>query len=179
MLTGKSASSAHPATMLAVSFACCRRTFMPALLHIDSSPRAASVSSRLAAAFVERWKRQNPGGTVFHHNTSLEHFPYLDEAAIDAFFTPAAELCCRAEAGSRILRSAGGRVACRGRRGSRRAYVEPLHSRVAQGVDRPDRARRAHLCLYRAGRGAAGAAGQTGLRLLRARWRLSRGHTVP
>ncbi len=65
---------------------------MPALLHIDSSPRAASVSGRLAAAFVEKWKRQNPGGAVFHHNTSLERFPYLDEAAIDAFFTPAAEL---------------------------------------------------------------------------------------
>jgi FMN-dependent NADH-azoreductase len=64
---------------------------MPALLQIDSSPRAASVSSRLAAAFVETWKRQNPGGTLFHHNTSLERFPYLDEAAIDALFTPAAE----------------------------------------------------------------------------------------
>ena len=64
---------------------------MPALLQIDSSPRAASVSSRLAAAFVEIWKRQNPAGAVFHHNTSLERFPYLDEAAIDAFFTPAAE----------------------------------------------------------------------------------------
>jgi FMN-dependent NADH-azoreductase len=64
---------------------------MPALLQIDSSPRAASVSSRLAAAFVEKWKRQNPGGTVFHHNTSLECFPYLDENAIDAFFTPAEE----------------------------------------------------------------------------------------
>jgi FMN-dependent NADH-azoreductase len=64
---------------------------MPALLHIDSSPRTASVSSRLAATFVEKWKQQNPGGSVFHHNTSLEHFPYLDEAAIDAFFTPAAE----------------------------------------------------------------------------------------
>ncbi|MFZ0339875.1 MAG: NAD(P)H-dependent oxidoreductase [Terracidiphilus sp.] len=64
---------------------------MPALLHINSSPRAASVSSRLAAAFVENWKRQNPGGAVIQHNTSLERFPYLDEAAIDAFFTPAAE----------------------------------------------------------------------------------------
>jgi len=65
---------------------------MPALLHIDSSPRAASISSSLAAAFVDKWKRRNPGGKVFHHNTSLEQFPYLDEAAIDAFFTPAAEL---------------------------------------------------------------------------------------
>ena len=64
---------------------------MPALLQIDSSPRAASISSRLAAAFVEKWKQQNPGGAVFHHNTSLERFPYLDEVAIDAFFTPAAD----------------------------------------------------------------------------------------
>ena len=64
---------------------------MPALLQIDSSPRAASISSRLAAAFVEKWKQQNPGGAIFHHNTSLERFPYLDEAAIDAFFTPAAD----------------------------------------------------------------------------------------
>jgi len=65
---------------------------MPALLHIDSSPRAASVSSRLAAAFVAKWRQENPGGTVVHRNTSLDGIPYLDEAAIDAFFTPPAEL---------------------------------------------------------------------------------------
>lgn len=65
---------------------------MPALLHIDSSPRAASVSSYLAAAFVAKWKHEIPGGTVVHRNTSLDGIPYLDEAAIDAFFTPPAEL---------------------------------------------------------------------------------------
>ena len=65
---------------------------MATLLHIDSSPRAASVSSRLAAAFVARWKQQYPSGTVIYRNTSLERIPYLDEAAIDAFFTPMAEL---------------------------------------------------------------------------------------
>lgn len=65
---------------------------MPNLLHIDSSPRAASVSSRLAAAFVEKWKRQNPAGTVVHHNATFEKIPYLDEAMVEAFFTPAAEL---------------------------------------------------------------------------------------
>jgi len=65
---------------------------MPALLHIDSSPRTASISSRLAAAFVATWKHQNPAGTVVHRNTSLDEIPYLDEAAIDAFFTPPAEL---------------------------------------------------------------------------------------
>ncbi len=65
---------------------------MPTLLHIDSSPRAASVSSRLAAAFVAKWKQQHPAGTVVHHNTSRENIPYLSEAAVDAFFTPAAGL---------------------------------------------------------------------------------------
>ena len=65
---------------------------MPALLHIDSSPRAASISSHLAAAFVATWKRENPGGTTVHRNTSLDGIRYLDEAAIDAFFTAPAEL---------------------------------------------------------------------------------------
>jgi len=64
---------------------------MSALLHVDSSPRAASVSSFLAAIFVEKWKQQNPAGRVFHHNTSHERFPYLDEASIAAFFTTSAE----------------------------------------------------------------------------------------
>ena len=65
---------------------------MPVLLHIDSSPRAASVSSRLAAAFVENWRQQNPRGTVIHHNTTLERLPYLDASAVDAWFTPAGAL---------------------------------------------------------------------------------------
>ncbi|MGB7264078.1 MAG: NAD(P)H-dependent oxidoreductase [Terracidiphilus sp.] len=65
---------------------------MPSLLHIDSSPRTESVSSKLANAFVDRWKLRNPSGTVLHHNTSLEAVPYLDEKVIEAFFTPAAEL---------------------------------------------------------------------------------------
>jgi FMN-dependent NADH-azoreductase len=64
---------------------------MPALLHIDSSPRAASVSSFLAAVFVEKWKQQNPSGTVMHHNSWRERFPYLDEAAVAAIFTLSAK----------------------------------------------------------------------------------------
>jgi FMN-dependent NADH-azoreductase len=64
---------------------------MSALLHIDSSPRTASVSSFLAAIFVEKWKQQNPTGTVIHHNSSRERFPYLDEAAVAAIFTPSAK----------------------------------------------------------------------------------------
>jgi FMN-dependent NADH-azoreductase len=61
---------------------------MPTLLHIDSSPRAASVSNQLAATFVQRWKKQNPTGTVIHHNTAHEQIPYMDEATINAFYTP-------------------------------------------------------------------------------------------
>jgi FMN-dependent NADH-azoreductase len=61
---------------------------MPTLLHIDSSPRSASVSSQLAATFVQRWKAQNPSGVVLHHNTGQEAIPYLDEATLGAFFTP-------------------------------------------------------------------------------------------
>jgi len=59
---------------------------VPTLLHIDSSPRAASISRRLTAAFVARWKRRNPAGTVIHRNTSIERIPYLDAAAVDAWF---------------------------------------------------------------------------------------------
>jgi FMN-dependent NADH-azoreductase len=64
---------------------------MPNLLHIDSSPRAASVSGRLAAAFVAKWRQQNPVGTVVHHNTSLERIPYLDGDMAEAFLDPSVE----------------------------------------------------------------------------------------
>ena len=64
---------------------------MPNLLHIDSSPRAASISSRLAAAFVAKWRQQNPAGSVVHHNTSLERIPYLDEAMAEAFLDSSGE----------------------------------------------------------------------------------------
>ncbi len=60
------------------------------LLHIDSSPCTESVSSRLAAAFVRKWQKQNPLGMVIHHNTTRENIPYLDDAIIDAYFTPPA-----------------------------------------------------------------------------------------
>ncbi len=64
---------------------------MPNLLHIDSSPRAASVSSHLAAAFVARWRQQNPTGAIVHHNPSLERIPYLDEAMAEALLDPSSE----------------------------------------------------------------------------------------
>ena len=60
---------------------------MPTLLHIDSSPRSASISSKLATEFVERWKQKYPEGRVIHHNTTLEKLPYVDEDLADAFYT--------------------------------------------------------------------------------------------
>jgi FMN-dependent NADH-azoreductase len=65
---------------------------MPTLLHIDSSPRSASVSSKLTAAFVANWQRRQPAGTVIHHNTSRENIPFLDECMVEAFLTPPAAL---------------------------------------------------------------------------------------
>jgi FMN-dependent NADH-azoreductase len=59
---------------------------MPTLLHIDSSPRSASVSSRLADTFVNRWKKQNPSGTVIHHNTTNEKVPFIDEPALGVLY---------------------------------------------------------------------------------------------
>ena len=59
---------------------------MPTLLHIDSSPRAASVSSQFATTFVERWKQHNPSGTVYHHNTTNEKVPFVDEPALGVLY---------------------------------------------------------------------------------------------
>lgn len=65
---------------------------MPTLLHIDSSPRPASVSGRLAGRFAEEWRRQNPAGHVIYHHTSRERIPYLDEEMVEAYSTPAGSL---------------------------------------------------------------------------------------
>lgn len=64
---------------------------MDTVLHIDSSPRMESVSSRLAKKFVERWCEQHAGTRVVHHNTSAEKLPFLDAAMVEAFFTPEVE----------------------------------------------------------------------------------------
>ena len=59
---------------------------MSTLLHIDSSPRSASASSRLATTFVNRWKKQNPSGTVIPHNTTNEQVPFVDEPALAVLY---------------------------------------------------------------------------------------------
>ena len=62
---------------------------MSKVLQIDASPRSNSVSSKLAARFVEGWKKKHADVTVPHHNTTLEKLPYIDEALLGALFTPA------------------------------------------------------------------------------------------
>lgn len=65
---------------------------MPTLLHLDVSPRSASVSSALTAQFASDWSRKNPGGKVIHHNTSTDGLLFVDEATIVAAYTPAEAL---------------------------------------------------------------------------------------
>jgi FMN-dependent NADH-azoreductase len=59
---------------------------MSTILQIDSSPRAASISSALAAKFVEGLKKKDPSAVVYHHNTTNEKLPYVDESALGTLF---------------------------------------------------------------------------------------------
>lgn len=62
---------------------------MPTLLYINSSARGAeSVSRRLSTEFVQRWKQDNPNGTVVERDLATAPVPHLDEAVLGAFFTP-------------------------------------------------------------------------------------------
>jgi FMN-dependent NADH-azoreductase len=61
---------------------------MAKLLVIESSPRTASVSGKLAQKFVQDWKQKNPDGQITRHNVALEPPSYLTEASITASFTP-------------------------------------------------------------------------------------------
>ncbi len=64
---------------------------MPTLLHVDSSPRADSVSRDLTQRYVAAWKKQNPSGTVIERNVALEPIPFVTESWIHAVYTdPAA-----------------------------------------------------------------------------------------
>ncbi|QKJ32553.1 NAD(P)H-dependent oxidoreductase [Mucilaginibacter mali] len=63
---------------------------MKKLLHIISSPRGeASFSIKLGNAIIEKLKQQYPGSTVKEVNLVNLHFPHLEEAHINSFFTPA------------------------------------------------------------------------------------------
>jgi FMN-dependent NADH-azoreductase len=59
---------------------------MSSILQIDSSPRSASVSSAFAAKYVADLKQKDPAVTVYHHNTSFEKLPFVDEAALGVLY---------------------------------------------------------------------------------------------
>ncbi|TDO20801.1 FMN-dependent NADH-azoreductase [Pedobacter duraquae] len=62
---------------------------MSRILNIISSPRgAASNSIKLADAIIDRLKEQDPAAFVQVHDLTNKPFPHLEEAHLNAFFTP-------------------------------------------------------------------------------------------
>lgn len=62
---------------------------MPILLHIDSSPMGEdSISRRLTAEFVQRWRRAHPRGEVISRDLTTIAIPVVDAAWISANLTP-------------------------------------------------------------------------------------------
>jgi FMN-dependent NADH-azoreductase len=62
------------------------------ILQINSSARSTgSESSRLADAIVARVQAGNPGATLTRRDLAANPHPLLDETALQALFTPAAE----------------------------------------------------------------------------------------
>lgn len=59
---------------------------MSTLLHLDVSPRSASISSELAAKYVSALKAKDPAATVYHHNTTRESYPFVDESALGVLY---------------------------------------------------------------------------------------------
>lgn len=60
------------------------------ILHIISSPRkGASNSIKLGNAIIERLQQQHPGAAVVVKDLTVAPFPHLEEAHLNAFFTPA------------------------------------------------------------------------------------------
>jgi len=65
---------------------------MSHLLHVDSSLRTeGSRSRRLSARYAERWKAQNPAGTVTYRDLAADPVPHLDATALSAQNTAPAE----------------------------------------------------------------------------------------
>lgn len=60
------------------------------ILQINSSARSeGSTSTRLAGTIVERLRVENPGARLVVRDLARNPHPVLDEAALDALFTPA------------------------------------------------------------------------------------------
>ncbi len=62
---------------------------MAKILHVISSPRGeASNSIKLGNAIIEKLKEQHPETTVTVRDLTKGPFPHLEEAHLNAFFTP-------------------------------------------------------------------------------------------
>lgn len=64
---------------------------MATLLAIESSPRSASVSTDLTERFIDHWLSGHPEGKIIRRNVSLDPVPLVDEAWIQAAYTPGKE----------------------------------------------------------------------------------------
>ncbi len=62
---------------------------MPKLLAVEVSPRFdRSTSRKLTAVFIEKWKAQNPGGSVIVRDLVKTNLPFIDLPWIGGAFTP-------------------------------------------------------------------------------------------
>lgn len=62
------------------------------ILHVISSPRkAASASIQLSEGIIDRLRAAYPGSTVRVRDLATHPFPHLEEAKLQALFTPAAQ----------------------------------------------------------------------------------------
>ncbi|UOQ71412.1 FMN-dependent NADH-azoreductase [Hymenobacter cellulosilyticus] len=60
------------------------------ILHIISSARGAeSFSTRLGQGIIDKLLAAQPGSTVVVRNVATQPFPHLEEAHLQAYFTPA------------------------------------------------------------------------------------------
>jgi len=65
---------------------------MKKILHIISSPKGDNSSStKLGNAIVNKIKAAHPGSTILVNDLSTHPFPHLEEATLNAFYTPAAD----------------------------------------------------------------------------------------
>ncbi|MER7840725.1 NAD(P)H-dependent oxidoreductase [Streptomyces sp. NPDC096040] len=56
---------------------------MPTLLHLDSSPRANSVSRQISGEFAEAWRKANPEGTHVYRDLAADPVPHVDHPQIE------------------------------------------------------------------------------------------------
>ncbi|MDE1992970.1 MAG: FMN-dependent NADH-azoreductase [Rhizobiaceae bacterium] len=61
---------------------------MSSILLLTSSPRADSLSTKIATELADKIKAQNPGRTIVHRNLAVAPLPHIDELFTAAIRTP-------------------------------------------------------------------------------------------